>query len=96
MHQSKLEATRCTELHILRDAGELSDLQAHPQPTYRLEVNGELICKYSPDFEYTDRNGSRRVEDTKGVLTKECALKLKLMKACHGIDVELIRRGRKR
>ena len=96
MHQSKLEATRCDELHLLQAGGMITDLEAHPQPSYSLDVNGVHVCRYIADFRYRDRDGAEHVEDTKGVLTKECDLKLKLMRACHGVEVELIRKGRRR
>lgn len=97
MHQSKLEARRCDELHWLQKGGLVSDLEAHPQPVYRLEVNGELISTYRPDFRYVDEDGAQRVEDTKGMVTAEFEMKRRLMKALHQIDVELVRKtGRRR
>lgn len=96
LHQSKLEATRCDELHLLQRGGMIHDLQAHPQPRYRLDVNGVHVCVYHPDFEYLDRDGEKRVEDTKGILTKDHEMKLRLMKALHGIDVELVRKAERR
>jgi hypothetical protein len=96
MHQSKLEATRCTELHLLQTGGLVSELQAHPQPVYRLDVNGVHITTYRPDFIYVDESGEKRVEDTKGIVTREYTIKQRLMLACHGIEVELVRKGRTR
>jgi hypothetical protein len=90
---SKLEAKRYQELLLLERAGELTNLQT--QVTYRLEVNGSLICKYIADFVYDDRNGLQIVEDTKGYITPEFRLKKKLMKACLGIDIELVFATRK-
>jgi hypothetical protein len=96
MHQSRLEATRCDELHLLQAGGLVSELQAHPQPMYRLDVNGVHITTYRPDFVYLDKNGEKRVEDTKGLVTREFELKQRLMLAVHGIEVELVRKGRRR
>ena len=55
MHQSTLEAARCTELHVMLRAGLIMNLQAHPQ--VRLEclgVKGKPVCHYLADFRYTD------------------------------------------
>ena len=96
IHQSTLEARRCDELHLLQ-AGELiRDLRAHPQVMYRLDVNGTHICTYRADFVYFDNErGGEVVEDTKGWQGELSKLKLKLMAACHGIDVELVRHAGK-
>lgn len=95
MHQSTLEARRCDELHLMREGGLIRDLEAHPQPRYRLDVNGVHVCDYMPDFRYFDlERGRVVVEDTKGLMTREAELKLRLMAAVHGIEVELVRRVR--
>lgn len=96
MHQSTLEARRCDELHLMQQGGLIRDLEAHPQPTYRLDVEGHHICDYRCDFRYFDNERSCViVEDTKGLMTAECRLKLKLMAAVHGVDVELVRHAGK-
>ncbi|QEL19321.1 DUF1064 domain-containing protein [Limnoglobus roseus] len=88
---SKLEAARWQELLLLQKAGEIIDLRR--QVPYRLDVNGMLICRIVPDFQYVDkRTGTQVVEDTKGIVTADCAIKLKLLKAIHGIDVQLVRK----
>ncbi|QEL16774.1 DUF1064 domain-containing protein [Limnoglobus roseus] len=88
---SKLEAARWQELLLLQKAGEITDLRR--QVPYRLDVNGFLICRLIVDFTYLDSaTGKLVTEDTKGVLTPECAIKLKLMRAIHGIDVQLVRK----
>ena len=93
-HQSKLEAKRCDELHLLQQAGEIYDLRAHPQETWRLEVKGALIAKYQTDFTYmTGENADPPnvyvVEDTKSkaTMTPTYRIKKKLMKAIHGIEI---------
>lgn len=93
MHQSKLEAKRCNELHALQRGSLIRQLEAHPQPVYRLEVNGRLVTTYRPDFRYVEADGGRLVvEDVKGVATAVYRMKKKLMLACHGIEVEEVRR----
>lgn len=88
---SKLEAEQWQGLVVLERAGEITDLRR--QIPFRLDVNGMLICRLIVDFTYVDvATGKMVVADAKGILTPECALKLKLMKAIHGIDVLLVRK----
>ena len=87
LHHSKAEARRCDELHALETGGEISDLKAHPQPVYRLEVNGVLVATYKGDFEYRDRDGNVVTEDVKGMRTEIYALKAKLFRAIYGREI---------
>ena len=96
MHQSTSEARRCDELHLLQTGRLIRDLRAHPQVVYRLDVNGQHVCNYLADFVYFDtERGCEVVEDVKGFQTEISKLKLKLMEACHGINVELVRHAGK-
>ena len=93
---SKLEGGRWAELRLLERAGEIQHLQS--QVTFRIEIGGELICKYIADFVYTDRNGKQVVEDTKSLatMTPVYRLKKKLMRVVNGIDiVEVLGNGKK-
>jgi len=93
MHHSAMEAKRCNELHLMQEGGLISDLEAHPQPRYRLDVEGVHICDYMADFAYYDIEQDRPVvEDVKGHATEVYRLKKKLMLACHGIAVDEVRR----
>lgn len=85
-HHSMREANRCNELHLMQKAGLISDLEAHPQPSYSLVVNGHKVCKYVPDFRYVE-NGALIVEDTKGVRTDAYRIKARLLRAVEGIEV---------
>ena len=89
---SMREANRYVELSLLQRAGEISDL--------RLQVPFELVPKqkdskgrvireirYIADFVYIEK-GKCIVEDAKGVRTKEYALKKKLMKYFHNIEIK--------
>jgi hypothetical protein len=88
---SRREAERYIDLKYLVGLGEITDL--------KLQVEFEVIpameiCgrKYRPtiyraDFTYYD-NGKYIVEDCKGMRTKEYAIKRKLMKQVHGIEVK--------
>jgi hypothetical protein len=94
IHQSTLEARRCDELHLMQTGGLIKDLRAHPQVRFRLD--GHHICDYLADFCYFDNERNAEVvEDTKGIITDVCRMKLKLMAAVHGVDVELVRHAGK-
>src|SRR3989304_3099495 len=93
MHQSQLESRRCDELHLMEAGGLIRDLEAHPQPRYKLDVNEVHICDYLADFRYFDVDrGEEVVEDTKGFMTDVARMKLKLMEAIHGVAVQLVRK----
>lgn len=86
---SKKEARRYQELRLLEHAGEIRNLQL--QPAYRLDVNGVHVCDYRADFSYVIAATAANVtEDVKGVVTPVFALKSKLMRAVHGIDIVLV------
>jgi len=80
-HDSKREAIRCNELHILEAAGEISDLTIHPQ--YWFVINGKQLkhangrrVGYKSDFEYTDtESGIKVTEDVKGVIVRDWPLR---------------------
>lgn len=87
---SKAEFKRYCTLRVEQMAGLIFGLELHPR--FRLDVNGQHICDYIADFGYVRKGAvARTIEDSKSLptLTPECKLKLKLMKACHGIDVLL-------
>jgi hypothetical protein len=89
---SKLEARRYLELKLMERAGEIADLTL--QPRYKLDVGGLLITTYVADFRYLDlKTGKFKTEDAKGYLTPEFKIKAKLMKACFGIDVVLVKKA---
>ena len=48
----------------------------------------ERKVSYVADFVYTDENGQRVVEDTKGMRTKEYIIKRKLMRYIHHIAIK--------
>jgi hypothetical protein len=84
-HDSKREAVRCNELHILEAAGEISDLTIHPQ--YWFVINGRQLkhpngrrVGYKSDFEYIE-NGMLVTEDVKGVIVRDWPLRRAVFKA---------------
>lgn len=81
---SKGEAGRYSQLLLLEKSGLIRDLEL--QPKFPLVVNGEKICTYIADFQYTTDSGLV-TEDYKGVRTPIYRLKKKLMKAILGIEI---------
>lgn len=88
---SKKEAKRYSELCLLEQAGEISDLRLQVKfeliPSQR--INGKVVERkvdYIADFVYL-RNGFKVVEDTKGIRTKDYIIKRKLMLWVHGIKI---------
>jgi len=75
---SVIESKRYSELRLLQLAGEISDLTL--QPSYRIEINGALVCVYNADFEYRENN-TLIAEDVKGMREppSEYAIKAKLL-----------------
>lgn len=89
-HDSKREAARCDELHLLQQGGEISNLEIHRRfPLFA--YGGEKVAEYEADFCYYDEKilsgPNFIVEDVKGVKTAVYQLKKRLMKACHSIDI---------
>lgn len=85
---SKKEADRYGILLLLEKKGEITNLKK--QVTYRLEVNGHLICKYIADFVY-EQNGVTVTEDVKSIMTRKLPvykIKKKLMKAIYNIEIK--------
>lgn len=91
---SQAEGRRYLVLRDRLQRGEIRDLEPHP-PAYRLEVNGVLISRYTPDFRYVVvATGETVVEDVKSSPTKtrDYVMRRKLMLALHGIRVVEITR----
>lgn len=90
---SKAEARRYGELRLLERAGKIKNLER--QVRYDLEVNGVKIGFYKADFRYWDQASSQQVvEDVKGMRTPVFAIKAKLMKALHRVEIVEIGRAR--
>jgi hypothetical protein len=88
---SKLEYKRYQELKLLEHAGEIKELRVHPK--YVCDINNIHVANIEMDFEYWDvYKGRPVVEDVKGYDNPLSKLKRKLLKATHGITVELIRK----
>jgi hypothetical protein len=85
---SRKEAARYGQLKLLERCGAVQNLAVHPK--FPLYVNERLICHYEADFRYSELvNGVwvERIEDCKGVRTRDYLLKKKLLRALYGVDV---------
>ena len=87
---SKKEMKRYAELKLLVRAGEVQDLEL--QPEFRVSINGQHYCTYTPDFAYT-QHGERIVEELKSTGTvKDAAYRLrkKAAELFYGIKIKVI------
>ena len=87
---SKREAQRYLELKMLLRTKKISALEVHPR--FSCVVRGLHVCDVILDFSYWDvERGQQVIEDVKGHDTVLSRLKRKLVHACHGINVEVIK-----
>jgi hypothetical protein len=84
---SKGQARRYRELLLLQSAGEINDLQL--QVKFPLVVNGTRVAFYIADFTYNE-NGSKVIEDFKGVSTSIFRLKWKILQAMFAEDAKIV------
>lgn len=86
---SRREARHYLTLKTLERTGHVKGLRCHP--LYRLEVNGIVVARYRPDFDYY-LEGVFTVDDVKSkwTITSVYRLKRRLMFAIHGITVREI------
>lgn len=92
---SKRESEAWQYLKIRERAGEIKDLKRQvPFELYGSTKDGsitQLICRYVADFQYFDvKKNQTVIADSKGVKTALFILRSKMMKASHGIDVEIV------
>lgn len=71
-------------------AGEITELDR--QRRFKLFVDGRLICTYVADYVWRE-NGALVVADFKGYETRVSKIKRRLMLACLGITVKVVRAG---
>lgn len=99
---SKAERNRYQELLHLQSAGEIAELEL--QPIYHFVINDRPLlipwgksgakrrARYTADFRYRDlRSGLTVVEEVKGMMTPDAALRIALMEAVHHISVKIVR-----
>lgn len=87
---SMAESRRYVDLKLMERAGEIQELDVHPQ--YPIDINGHRICIVELDFRYYDtKRGGIVVEDVKGVDTVLSKLKRKMVAAQHDVKVEIVK-----
>lgn len=96
-HDSKKEAERCNELHLLQRAGEIHSLEVQKafllieKQKYSKPMKSEQKAEYKADFYYFDNQMQRWViEDSKGHRTKDYVLKRKLVKHLYCSDNDTV------
>lgn len=83
-HDSKREAKRCDELHLLQRAGQIEGLTV--QPEFKFAIDGSWlkmsnghVAGYKPDFQY--KEGDKIVcEDVKGMIVRDFPLRAALFR----------------
>lgn len=85
---SDAERRYCETLVLLERSGAITNLEF--QKTFKLEVNGMLVCSYRADAVYLDSTGVQRVVDVKGMVLPEFKLKAKLFRAVMGFDIQIV------
>lgn len=91
-HDSRKEARRCDDLHLLQRAGEISGLKQQPRYKFHVEgravmLNNGQVAHLTADFEYVE-NGRTVVEDVKGVIVRDFPLRAALFRTLWP-DIEL-------
>lgn len=88
---SRREAKFYGDLKIRERAGEIQKLECHPQ--FELKIDGFLICKYKPDFQFFEVSQHRsRVVDVKSPPTakkRDFVLTRKLFEAIYKRELEV-------
>lgn len=84
-HDSKLEAARCDQLHMMQRMGDITHLTVHPQ--FWFVIDGEQLkhdngrrVGYKADFQYFEGD-KNVVEDCKGFITSDWPLRKAVFKA---------------
>lgn len=93
-HDSKKEAARCDELHLLLKAKIISNLEVQKKfvlipPRKYNSMKNEQGINYIADFVY-EENGILVVEDCKGYKTKEYIMKRKMFKDKYCTDENIV------
>jgi len=78
-HASRLEAGHCNSLYADLKSGRI--LEYKTQVRFPLEVNGQLITTHYVDFYVLGKDGTWRVEESKGKEMADWVIKKKLFNA---------------
>jgi hypothetical protein len=91
---STAEAKYYAELLIRERAGEIDSITI--QPKFDIDILGTHVCSVLADFMFFDKTEERMHHvDVKGMDTALSRLKRKLVLACHGIGIEVIKRRKR-
>ena len=74
---------------MVAKAGEIEGLQLLEK--FPMVINNFKVGEVWADFTYQDKKRGLVREDVKGKDTRESRLKRKLVKAVHGVDLEIVR-----
>jgi len=86
-YASRKEAKRASDLRLMQEAGQISNLREQVEYELIPKQDGERACSYRADFVYTEFGGREVVEDAKGYRTPDYVIKRKLMRFVHGIRI---------
>ena len=91
---SKLEARYYSELKLLKQAGEIKDFSLQPkfelQPNYKRGNKTIRKITYSADFRVEHIDGEIEIIDIKGHVTKEFALKRKMLEYKYNLSLTVL------
>ena len=89
------QARRYSELRLLEQAGQISNLEL--EPVYPIVINGEpvmmrngQVARYTGDFRYFE-NGVRVVEEFKGFVVRDYPLRRALVEHIYGVKIREVR-----
>ncbi len=83
---SKLEARRGEELYLSQKCGDISCLEY--QPKFVLSKDPRIT--YKADFKYIAYEGYTVHEDVKGMMTRDCRVKVAWVKEKFGVEIKII------
>lgn len=87
---SKREHSHFVKLLHDQKHGLISDIEL--QPRFDIIVNDKNIGRYRADFKFFDkRKQIDRIQDVKGMVTRDGELRRKIVEALYGVTVELVR-----
>lgn len=87
---SKREHSHFVKLLHDQKHGLISDIEL--QPRFDIIVNDKNIGRYRADFKFFDkRKQTDRIQDVKGMVTRDGELRRKIVEALYGVTVELVR-----
>lgn len=80
-HDSKLEATYCNQLEMLRRNGDIQSYEI--QVKYDFVINNLIITTHKIDFEVINKYGEKELHEVKGFKTYDYTIKRRLYEALY-------------